>query len=49
MHVDAWTGIVEDDMTRFYTGRTPWQVTNADVWRWRACCEAQREMDRENR
>jgi hypothetical protein len=37
----------EDDMTKFFVGRSPFEVSAADVWRWRACCRAMRELDGE--
>lgn len=51
--MDAWrvvasmrtnvNGRFEDDAERFF-GRHPSRVSNADMWRWRAACEAVREM-----
>jgi hypothetical protein len=36
-------GRYEDDMERFFR-RSAWDVSNADVLRWRAACEALREL-----
>jgi hypothetical protein len=32
-----------DDLTKFFPG-SPWEVSDGDIWRWRAACEALREM-----
>jgi len=37
----AGWGAAYDDMGKFFPG-SPWAVPAADVWRWRACCEAVR-------
>lgn len=37
-------GYEEDDMRAFFIGRNPWEVADADIWRWRASCRALREM-----
>lgn len=44
MRADALSGAFEDDMERFFR-RSPFDVSDADVWRWRACCEALRELN----
>lgn len=43
MHTNPWTGVYEDDPERFFD-RHPSKISDADLWRWRACCEALREM-----
>jgi hypothetical protein len=43
MRTNPWTGKYEDDLERFFY-RHPAKVSTADVWRWRAACEALREM-----
>jgi len=45
MRTEPWMGTYEDDMTRFFVGRSPWEVSSADIWRWRAACEALRELE----
>jgi hypothetical protein len=46
MRTNPWTGILEDDLERFFL-RPAHKVSSADIWRWRACCNAQRELDGE--
>jgi hypothetical protein len=46
MRRNPWTGVVEDDMERFFR-RSPWEVSAADIWRWKAACAAVRELDGE--
>jgi hypothetical protein len=41
------SGLYEDDMDRFFVGRSPWQVGAGDIWRWRAACQALRELEQE--
>jgi hypothetical protein len=36
-------GVYEDDPEKFFR-RSPWDVNSADIWRYRACCDALREM-----
>ncbi len=49
MRTNAMSGMVEDDMTKFFIGRSPFEVSDADIWRWRACCEALRQLDKDRR
>lgn len=43
VRTNAMSGAYEDDMTAFFR-RSPWEVSDADIWRWRAACEALREL-----
>jgi hypothetical protein len=42
---NAFTGAHEDDAEAFFR-RSPWAVSNADMWRWFAVCSAVREIRR---
>jgi len=46
VRTNGWTGAPEDDMEAFFR-RSPWDVGSGDVWRWRAVCQALRELDGE--
>lgn len=46
MRTNPWTGAYEDDMERFFR-RSPFDVHSADVWRWRAGCQAERDLSGE--
>lgn len=48
MRTNPVSGVFEDDMTAFF-GRRPNEVSDADIYRWRACCDALRDLRRENR
>ena len=37
--------IFEDDLRAFFVGRSPWEVSDADVFRWRAAVAALRDLD----
>ena len=43
---DKLLRVHEDDMERFFPTRA-WKVPAAQVWRWRAACQALRELDEE--
>lgn len=53
MHISGVTGsngrpvvLYEDDMVAFFR-KSPWEVSDADIWRWRASVAALREMEGE--
>ena len=37
--------VFEDDMRAFFVGRSPWEVSDADIFRWRAAVSALRDLD----
>ncbi len=41
----AFNGEAEDDPEKFFR-RSPWDVSPADLWRWKACCHALRQLRR---
>jgi hypothetical protein len=43
MRVNGYSGEYEDDLERFFR-RSPWDVSDGEVWRWRAACQALREL-----
>jgi hypothetical protein len=43
LRTDPWSGQIEDEAEKFF-GRSPWLVGSGDLWRWRAACEALREL-----
>lgn len=42
---NAMSGEAEDDPEKFFR-RSPWDVSSADLWRWKAACQALRSLRR---
>jgi hypothetical protein len=47
IRTDGWTGRTQDDGTIFFR-RSLWDVSDGDIWRWRAACGALRDIDEGN-